>query len=190
MRIDFVLAAVVGVPTTNGMRSPRRTLASLEQPLIALCEVAYHDVLLPLIDSMAVLRSEWQYVGERVGGILRQVGALDSHTAPHTLLHPHNLSNPHSHTLAPSPCPQPLPPQVCAHRAHHPFLSTHLEENSHPHTHLEEILLALHDLYEMARQCQKEQAIAFLLTHPDHSHTTRAQLKAEVAHQLPSPCSP
>jgi len=145
VRIDFVLAAVVGVPTTNGMRSPRRTLASLDQPLIALCEVAYHDVLLPLIDSMAVLRSEWQYVGERVGGILRQ---------------------------------------VCAHRAHHPFLSTHLEENSHPHTHLEEILLALHDLYEMARQCQKEQAIAFLLTHPDHSHTTRAQLKAEVTHQL------
>jgi len=145
LRIDFVLAAVVGVPTTNGMRSPRRTLASLDEPLIALCEVAHHDGLLPLIDSVAVLRSEWQYVGERVGGILRQ---------------------------------------VCAHREHHAFLSFHLEEDSHPHTHLEEVLLALHDLYEMARQCQKEQAVAFLLTHPDHSRATRAQLKAEVTHQL------
>ena len=72
LRIDHVLHAVVGTPTTDGQISPRRTLATLGEPLLALIEVAYADVLLPLLDTVEVLRAEWQFVDEKVAGIVAQ----------------------------------------------------------------------------------------------------------------------
>ena len=72
LRIDHVLHAVVGTPTTDGQASPRRTVATLGEPLLALMEVAYADVLLPLLDTVEVLRAEWQFVDEKVAGIVAQ----------------------------------------------------------------------------------------------------------------------
>ena len=73
LRIDHVIHAIVGTPTTDGHSSPSRTVAGLTEPLMALCEVVYNDVLLPLIDDVAVLRSEWQFVDEKVSGIIAQI---------------------------------------------------------------------------------------------------------------------
>ena len=66
LRIDHVLHAIVGTPTTDGNSSPQRTVASLKEPLMALCEVAYADTLLPLLDDVAVLKNEWQFVDEKL----------------------------------------------------------------------------------------------------------------------------
>ena len=73
LRIDHVLHAIVGTPTLEYQYSPHRTTATLQQPLIALCEVAYADVLLPLLDTMVVLKDEWGYADEKVYGIIAQV---------------------------------------------------------------------------------------------------------------------
>ena len=73
LSIDHVLHAIMGSPTTEYRYSPRRTVSTLQQPLIAFCEVAYHDVLLPLLDTVCVVRGEWQYVDEKVAGIVAQL---------------------------------------------------------------------------------------------------------------------
>ena len=86
LRIDHVLQAILGTPTANGQYSPRRTLSTLQQPLMAMCEVVYHDVLLPLLDSTRVLRSEWQLVGEKMAGVIPQIV---SHACYYTLVKPH-----------------------------------------------------------------------------------------------------
>ena len=66
--IDHVLQAIVGTPTCDGLYSPRRTMAGLSEPLMALAEVVYADVLLSLFDETEVLWSEWQSVDERIFG--------------------------------------------------------------------------------------------------------------------------
>lgn len=53
LRIDHVIQAIVGTPTTAGRMSPSRTVATLHQPLMALCEVIYADVLLPMCDEVS-----------------------------------------------------------------------------------------------------------------------------------------
>lgn len=73
LRIDHVLQAIVGTPLTYGYSSPPRTIATLQQPLMALCEVAYADVLLPLLDTVVVISAEWQYVDEKVYGIIAKI---------------------------------------------------------------------------------------------------------------------
>jgi len=79
LRIDHVLHAIMGTPITEFRYSPRRTQSTLEQPLIALCEVVYADVLLPLLDTAVVCRSELGYVDEKVAGIVAQLVTLRSH---------------------------------------------------------------------------------------------------------------
>ena len=83
LRIDHVLHAIVGTPTLHGQASPRRTVATLEEPLIALAEVAYHDVILPLIDTVAVLKPEWQFADEKVEGVIAQI---TTHTDKYTVV--------------------------------------------------------------------------------------------------------
>jgi len=63
----------MGSPTTDQAYSPRRTVATLQQPLMALFEVAYADVLLPLLDTMEVLKAEWQVVDEKLYGLSAQI---------------------------------------------------------------------------------------------------------------------
>jgi len=75
VRIDHVLHALVGTPTSDGKSAPRRTLATIRQPLIGFCEVVYADVLLPLVDTVVVLRDEWRYMDEKLGGIVAQIAA-------------------------------------------------------------------------------------------------------------------
>ena len=79
LRIDHVLHAIMGTPITEFRYSPRRTQSTLEQPLIALCEVVYADVLLPLLDTAVVCRSELGYVDEKVAGIVAQLVTLRAH---------------------------------------------------------------------------------------------------------------
>ena len=81
LTVDDVLHAIMGTPTTEYRYSPRRTAATLRQPLVAMCEVAYNDVLLPLLDTVCVLHGAWQYVDEKVAGILSQVVTLRRHYA-------------------------------------------------------------------------------------------------------------
>lgn len=76
LRIDHVAQAVMGTPIANGLYSPSRTAATLQQPLLALCEVVYNDVLLPFLDTVVVLKAEWQYVDEKVYGIIAQVKTM------------------------------------------------------------------------------------------------------------------
>ena len=68
LRIDHVLLAVTG----------GRTRAPLAAPLMALAEVVYADVLLPMLDTVAVARDEWAFALERVVGIVRQVQTMSS----------------------------------------------------------------------------------------------------------------
>ena len=81
LRIDHVLHAIVGTPTVDGLYSPQRTLAGLEQPLMALCEVGYCDSLLPLLDSVGVVPDEWHFVGEKLEGIVSQTVVHKEHYA-------------------------------------------------------------------------------------------------------------
>ena len=62
--IDHVLAAV----------AQGRTKAGMAQPLMALLEVVYADVLLPMLDTVVVLEREIDFVLEKVGGIIAQCG--------------------------------------------------------------------------------------------------------------------
>ena len=55
LRIDHVLHAIVGTPTIDGNSSPSRTAATLQQPLLALIEVVYADVLLALFGASPTL---------------------------------------------------------------------------------------------------------------------------------------
>jgi len=75
LRIDHVLHAAVGTPLGEWRMSysPRRTVATLEQPLVLFCEVVYNDVLLPLCDTVVVLKDAWNYVDEKVAGIVTQI---------------------------------------------------------------------------------------------------------------------
>ncbi len=79
LRIDSILHAVVGTPTTCGKAAPKRTCATLRQPMIALCEVFYFDVLRPLLDQVAVLKDEWCFVDEKLRGIVAQLATLRKH---------------------------------------------------------------------------------------------------------------
>mmetsp|Transcript_80781 Transcript_80781/g.160512 ORF Transcript_80781/g.160512 Transcript_80781/m.160512 type:complete len:891 (-) Transcript_80781:425-3097(-) len=98
LTIDQVLHAVMGTPlnTTvvgkNGHKyrvSPRRTIASLFEPLIAFCEVFYADVLLPLVrDSVVVMKTECMFIDEKVAGIIAQI-AIDRHRRNYALCTPH-----------------------------------------------------------------------------------------------------
>ena len=66
--IDHVLAAI----------SKGRTKAGVGQPLMALLEVVYADVLLPMLDTVVVMRDECDFVLEKVSGIIAQAGAKAS----------------------------------------------------------------------------------------------------------------
>ena len=81
LRIDHVLHAIAGTPTLNGGSSPSRTLAGLREPLIALCEVAYADVLLELFNESSVLKPQWQFVDEKVYGVVARVAYHRTHYA-------------------------------------------------------------------------------------------------------------
>ena len=81
LRIDHVLHAITGSPTTDGQYSPRRTVASLEQPLLALVEVAYADVICPLLDVVSVLKPQWQLLDEKLYAIVAQIAAHSAHYA-------------------------------------------------------------------------------------------------------------
>ena len=86
LRIDHILHGIAGTPTEDGLSSPRRTVASMNEPLMALLELAYADALLPLIDATPVLRSEWQAVDEKVYGV---VARISSHRAHYKVCEPH-----------------------------------------------------------------------------------------------------
>jgi len=75
LRIDSILHAVVGTPTSNGKASPSRTVATLRQPMMALCEVFYQDILRPMLDLVVVLKDEWRVVDEKLCGIIAQIAA-------------------------------------------------------------------------------------------------------------------
>jgi hypothetical protein len=52
----------------------------MQQPLVALCEVAYADVLMPqCLDTVGVVKSQWGYVDEKVRGLMHEVTALCEH---------------------------------------------------------------------------------------------------------------
>ena len=84
--IDHILHAIVGTPTLDGLSSPRRTVAGLGQPLMALIEVAYLDALLPMLDEVSVARPTWARVGEMLKG---QASQIVSHAAHHKACEPH-----------------------------------------------------------------------------------------------------
>ena len=67
--IDHVLDAV----------SRGRTSAGFDQPLMALLEVVYADVLLPTLDEVVVLEDECDFVLEKAGGIIKQAGVASGH---------------------------------------------------------------------------------------------------------------
>ena len=81
LRIDLVLHAIAGTPTENGASSPSRTVAGFGEPLMALCEVAYADVLVELFDEAAVLKSQWQWVSEQIFGVVSRVAQHREHYA-------------------------------------------------------------------------------------------------------------
>lgn len=57
----------------DGKSTPRRTAATLNEPLVLLCEVAYNDKLLPGCDTVVVMKDAWNWVDEKVAGIIRQI---------------------------------------------------------------------------------------------------------------------
>ena len=52
----------------------RRTQATLAHPLVAMLEVVYADVLLPMLDTVVALRYQCGFMLEKVGGIVKQAG--------------------------------------------------------------------------------------------------------------------
>ena len=66
LRIDHVLHAV----------AEGRVTARLDQPLVALCEVCYVDVLLPLLDTVVVLQNEWIFVDEKLSGMTKLISEI------------------------------------------------------------------------------------------------------------------
>ena len=54
---NSIFCTLSAAPTTDGESSPSRTLAGLREPLMALCEVAYADALLPLFDEVETCQS-------------------------------------------------------------------------------------------------------------------------------------
>ena len=46
---------------------------------MAYCEVLYADVVLPLVDTVAVIRAEWMFVAEKLGGVVAQVAEHRQH---------------------------------------------------------------------------------------------------------------
>jgi len=79
LRIDHIMHAVLGTPTTHGAVSPCRTIATVRQPLMAFCEVLHADVLLPLLDTVAVVKDQWEAVDARVAGIVAQIALWKQH---------------------------------------------------------------------------------------------------------------
>mmetsp|Transcript_37383 Transcript_37383/g.103194 ORF Transcript_37383/g.103194 Transcript_37383/m.103194 type:complete len:245 (+) Transcript_37383:271-1005(+) len=67
--IDHVLHAV----------ADGRTTAQLDTPLLAVLEVALHDVILPLRQDIAVLRAEWAVLFEKVEGIVLILISMRQH---------------------------------------------------------------------------------------------------------------
>ena len=63
LRIDSVLHAVIA----GGMT------ATLRQPLMCLAETAFADVLLPMVDTVVVMKTEWLFALEKVSGIITKV---------------------------------------------------------------------------------------------------------------------
>ena len=70
LRIDHLLHAIVGTPTTDGASSPPRTVGGLARPLVVLCEVVYADVLLDMTKEVAKLRGMPDEELEQVESIL------------------------------------------------------------------------------------------------------------------------
>lgn len=79
LTIDHLMHAVVGSPTTDGKSSPSRTNSNVEHPLIVLCETAYADALLPLFDDASVVHNQWEYIDEKVYGVVDRVSAYRDH---------------------------------------------------------------------------------------------------------------
>ena len=73
IRIDHVVHAVAGTPTTDGFSSPCRTSSSLRQPLMAYCEILYADIFYGLVDEAVIVREEWLAIREKVRGIVAQI---------------------------------------------------------------------------------------------------------------------
>ena len=49
---------------------------------MALCEVVYADVLLELFNETSVLKAQWQFIDEKVYGV---VGRVSYHSAHYTV---------------------------------------------------------------------------------------------------------
>jgi len=73
LRIEHIIQAAAGSPLMDGKSTPRRTAATLNEPLVLLCEVAYNDKLLPGCDTVVVMKDAWNWVDEKVAGIIRQI---------------------------------------------------------------------------------------------------------------------
>lgn len=56
-------------------------MASLAEPLTALCEVAWADALLPLLESTTVARAQLQRIGERASAIVTEIAVNHVHHA-------------------------------------------------------------------------------------------------------------
>ncbi len=81
LRIDHVLHAIAGTPTEHGESSPGRTVTGLGEPLMALAEVVYTDVLVELFSGVAVLRPQWQFLNEKVYGVIGRITSFREHYA-------------------------------------------------------------------------------------------------------------
>ena len=167
LTIDHVLHAVVGTPTTDGASSPGRTLTTVRQPLMAFCEVLYADVLLPQLDTVCVARDEWQFVNEKVCGIVHQARASPCFTALPALYAVVRL------TCYP-PRLWPRVPQIAS--------LAKFYHSCEPQLH--KITLTLIEIAETLRQCQVEQACTFHLSHPDYAKTVKKQLKSELVEHM------
>ena len=105
LRIDHVLHAIMGSPTTDQAYSPRRTVATLQQPLMALFEVAYADVLLPLLDTVR-LRTHSPTL-TRTHSPTHSPSPVTPHPHPHPSPSPVTLTLTLTSHLSPSPPPPP-----------------------------------------------------------------------------------
>ena len=81
LKIDHVLHAIHGTPTVDGKYSESRTVAGLDAPLTALCEVVYSDQLLPMLDTVGAVKEDWMRVDEKLGALIAQIATLHPHYA-------------------------------------------------------------------------------------------------------------
>ena len=73
---------------------------------MALCEVAYADALLPLFDAVEVVRSQWEFVDEKVYGVVDRVSA---HAEYYTVCEPQVME---TLPLRPTSLPAPWDPTL------------------------------------------------------------------------------